>query len=908
MNQDWNWPGSKWWKCDFHLHTPGSKDYRESVTSDDWVAAAIAKGLDAVAITDHHTGEYVQKIQDAIKKSGNNLVVFPAVELTVSNGVHLLVLFDPEKNGDAVTAFLGKCDLSDESIGKVEACAQCSLTDAMKKAVERNALCIGAHVDDVKGFLKEIKPGKTLQDIVTSNDLHAIEVKLDDPDLLKYVDNSMKDYKRPLGVLPMLTFSDAHNLQDIGKRFTWIKMTYRNLEGLRLALQDGFLSVLPFNKAVKNPNTHADLVIESIEISNAKYIGRISPLNVRFNPWLNAIIGGRGTGKSSILEFLRIALRRENESSQKYAKVSVRRDDDGLLKENAEFRIIYRKDGQRFRIQWDSMKVLTPIEEELEDGTWQKTDGLVPHRFPAHIYSQNQIYMLAEHPQALLKVIDDASEIKFSEWNEEWKEEENHYLSLQAKKRELSAKLADELRIKSKLEDVKHKLSVFENSGHKDILKAYQRYQGQQRAIQVWQESFENAGKSLKSIAEKILPIDFDMQLFDNEHESDKEILQTVKRLNDDFIKLQKCLEKLANFSDKKSDKWKESLRNSLWHKQLTQASQSYDALVEKLQKEGIGDLNEYGQKIQEKHVLEQHLENLNAIRREIETIQKQADESLTKLQELRRELTARRSDFLEKIVGNNPYVRIQVIPYCDKLNVESQFRALIGKEREFQDSIWSENGKSGIIANLYQDGKESFEDRLNYLKKNIRAKASDIPADDDFNISGYFTNHLQSIQKSKSEILDRIDCWFPEDSLQVSYSSNQDGSKFRPVEQGGSAGQKTAAILAFLLSYGNEPMILDQPEDDLDNQLIYDLIVCQLHENKKRRQIIVVTHNPNIVVNGDAELVIVLDVVNGQTQIVQQGGLQEKDVREKICKIMEGGEDAFKRRYLRITQGVSHA
>ena len=94
---------------------------------------------------------------------------------------------------------------------------------------------------------------------------------------------------------------------------------------------------------------------------------------------------------------------------------------------------------------------------------------------------------------------------------------------------------------------------------------------------------------------------------------------------------------------------------------------------------------------------------------------------------------------------------------------------------------------------------------------------------------------------------------------------------------------------------------MLDQPEDDLDNHLIYDLVVRQLREIKRQRQVIVVTHNANIVVNGDAELVVALAVRRGQTQILQLGGLQEQDVRDEICRIMEGGREAFQRRYQRI-------
>jgi len=151
--------------------------------------------------------------------------------------------------------------------------------------------------------------------------------------------------------------------------------------------------------------------------------------------------------------------------------------------------------------------------------------------------------------------------------------------------------------------------------------------------------------------------------------------------------------------------------------------------------------------------------------------------------------------------------------------------------------------------------------------------------------------------------VIDRIEAWFPEDSLDVQYNATGEGDRFLSIEEG-SPGQRTAALLAFLLSYGHEPLILDQPEDDLDNLLIYDLIVMQLRNMKRRRQIILVTHNANIVVNGDSEMIIALAPHEGQTIKECYGSLQNQRVRDTICSIMEGGSGAFKDRYRRILLG----
>lgn len=122
---------------------------------------------------------------------------------------------------------------------------------------------------------------------------------------------------------------------------------------------------------------------------------------------------------------------------------------------------------------------------------------------------------------------------------------------------------------------------------------------------------------------------------------------------------------------------------------------------------------------------------------------------------------------------------------------------------------------------------------------------------------------------------MDHLLCWFPEDGLQVERSRKGNGRDFQSIGQA-SVGQRAAAMLAFLLAHGGEPLVLDQPEDDLDNHLIYGLVVQQIRSNKQRRQLIIVTHNPNIVVNGDAELIHVLDF-NNQCPVSRQVHFKSK-------------------------------
>ena len=142
---------------------------------------------------------------------------------------------------------------------------------------------------------------------------------------------------------------------------------------------------------------------------------------------------------------------------------------------------------------------------------------------------------------------------------------------------------------------------------------------------------------------------------------------------------------------------------------------------------------------------------------------------------------------------------------------------------------------------------------------------------------------------------MDELELFMPEDEVVVQYKP-ENSDKFKPLSTA-SAGQKTTAILTFLLSFGSIPLLLDQPEDDLDNRLVYDLIVDRLKLAKDNRQIIVVTHNANIPVNGDAEYIISMDSESQYTSILHSGTVERDEIKREICDVMEGSEKAFRMR-----------
>jgi len=913
---DWNWPGARWWRCDLHVHTPASHDFsnRETTTWVDFVAAVRASDVDVIAVTDHNTASGVDEVRDSA------FVVFPGIELTVSPGVHLLALFDPSMGRDAVVALLGRCGIPASKFADPDVCSSMSVVDAMNEIVAAGALCIGAHADDTCGILQEVGSGQALVQIVTSPNLSAIEVKNGDPDLLKYVDGSIPEYRRPAGPLPLIASSDAHTLPEIGISSTWIKMTRPTHEGLRLALQDGPLSVRDPH-ADGNPNQHASLAVESIEITDARYIGRGEIFNLRLNPWLNTIIGGRGTGKSSVVELLRAALRREEELPgpirrdwNEMVRVAGGRGTRGILTANTRVTVVYRKDGARFRIQWDPAGATPPIEVQQPDGTWTPSPGEVADRFPVRIYSQKQVYELTREPEALLRIVDEAPEVGHQAWLDGWNTEEARFLSLRAQAREVESSLTDEPRVRGELEDVRRRLSVFEAAGHAELLKLWQRRRRQQRSIENWAEGLGTTADRIEELvaAAELDPID--ASVFDPTDSADVALLDAIAATVVQAEKIREDASSLAARADSLRAGWPDILARSPWSAALKDASVAYEQLIQALEAAGGGDPSEYGRLVQQRQLLEGRLGAFAGKRETLSSLRSQAEESLDRLRALRRELSERRMEFLTNVLAGNPFVLIEVVPMGALGSVTPELRRLIGREDgTFQKDIGDPDDPGTLVGdfagNYCRDFERADEDRreaivddhlahLDALKRRLwDVRTGTQPAAD-----RRFAQHMAS---RPPEQMDRLDAWFPSDTLLVSFQGAGKRKGFQPITQG-SPGQRSAALLAFLLSHGQEPIVLDQPEDDLDNQLVYDLIVQQLRQIKGRRQVLVVTHNANIVVNGDAELVVALDVRGGRTLQVCVGGLQEQNVRDEICRVMEGGAVAFRERYRRIAQGGS--
>jgi ABC-type cobalamin/Fe3+-siderophores transport system ATPase subunit len=111
------------------------------------------------------------------------------------------------------------------------------------------------------------------------------------------------------------------------------------------------------------------------------------------------------------------------------------------------------------------------------------------------------------------------------------------------------------------------------------------------------------------------------------------------------------------------------------------------------------------------------------------------------------------------------------------------------------------------------------------------------------------------------------------------------------------SEGQRNTAMLSLILAAGSGPIVIDQPEDELDSNYLFSDLVPLLRHNKNSRQLILATHNANLPVNADAEHIYAFDAMQGRGKRRTEGGLDRAEVTRAVLDIMEGSEKAFKQR-----------
>ena len=900
MSASWNWPGSRWWRVDLHTHSPASHDFEpqaDRLARDwrRWIEAVRDAGVQAVAVTDHNTSAGIGPLQEAAKEVEGRPVIFPGVELTASAGQHLLFVFDPGCNDQHINDLLSRAGISPDKRGMTSARSNLSVELLLSLKCER-ALVIAAHVNGRDGLLE--LDGEQRLEVLRHECLLAVEV---DPNLnldSGWLDGSKQQVPR---TFPQLHGSDSHKFADMGRRTSWVKMSTANEEGLRLALLDGPGSARPA-LGHSDPNVHADNVIESICVTKSKYMGRDKPLLVAFNPWLNAVIGSRGTGKSTLVDLCRAALRREQELGQsgedplraaydRRMRVYSGRADPGLLTPDTLVEVTYRKDGERFVLSWDPSSHAAAI-ARLDGELRVPEQGDVRERFPVRIYSQKQLFELATEPNSLLTVIDDHRDVGGEELKRPRAEAEAKYLAQRAQARALRAQAAELPARLASLADVRRKLEVLQRGGHAQTLNDYRLRRRQDGTWASIEQAAIASVEALSRAAEGLAVADLDLGEGAVAIGATDALARAHAKARAVVNDLRKTVLQAATQAQAAIQQVRAGIDLAAWRVAVSESESAYQQVTAQLAQAGIANPDEYRNLLQRAATLDQDIALLGRHSLEADACERQAADALRELRRLRRELTERRQALVEKT--SSEMIRLEILGNADRTGLKGFLQAELGFPR-FDDDY------AALLGHLPGKGQPWTFEQLDALTTELRGVAGN----PEKHWAAKDKRFEAALRKLSPERLDRLALYLPDDAVEARFRKPTDSksSSWRDLTQG-SPGEQTAALLAFVLGYGNEPIILDQPEDDLDNTLIYELVVNKLRETKACRQIIVVTHSANIVVHGDAELVVSLQITKGGvTAIAEQGGLQEQKVRDEICRVMEGGREAFERRFRRIMQ-----
>jgi len=877
---------AKWIKIDFHTHTPASRCFknRSTVTPEQWLEAVKNSGLDAVVVTDHNSVEWISKLRNAIGER-KDIFIYPGVELCVGTSyIHILVIFDPKMKTEDIEDFVVQCGIPKSVWGDTTKFVKEDTLASKIREYSDKVLVIPAHFTGTKGICKTLGQNG-IQAFFNIIPFNAIEVRNEED--INEVENKVKNKVFP--PLAVVTGSDnpgnqdgEHDIVNFGKAFTCIKISEFSLEALRQVFLDyrtRCYCVIDGNALEDDYNTIEHNYIAGMRIQKLRHV---NDLDFRFSPYLNCIIGGRGTGKSTIIEMIRLSLRAYDES-KKYPRLFETYED------NSQIDLYYNfGSNNSYCIHVNGKKNNRTYKIENNDGITEDYPS-----FPVQIYSQKQLFNIVEdddNPEMndespLLKIVDENILSEKSIIEEKKERIKSDILMLVQDLLIKRNQIKDIPRIKAEIELEVGKLVKIKDTGIIEKREEIQKLQESYKNIATEFSSFKSSINEINNayIEKNVKLIEKIKSEFENEVISaeDKSVTALLDELNNDllnaFAKSKTQLEIIEN-----------TIANSKLKKDLDTAKVEYNELLSQNGNLDIEKLNEIENDIEVKRT---ELDRLKNIKSEVDEIIGNISAKITKFMEVHEELTEARRKILNDINSKATNISLSIHSLSHGERWLYNLRKELGKENSFEaDFIKIKNRlfNNNILV------RERFVDWLKYILLSEDGEIKNFLGEENFN-DVRFKNIWT--EKNKDKTLHTLINFIPEDRITINIIN--EGQALSINE--GSPGQKTAAVLAFILNQGKHPLVIDQPEDDLDNSLILNLIVENIRRLKSSRQIIIATHNPNIPVLGDAEGIIMLDRDKDGKVIFKDnkktGCIEEKTIKKGICDIMEGGIEAFKRR-----------
>lgn len=845
------------------------------------VDKALALGISVLAVTDHNDVSGVPAFRAAA--AGHALHVFPGFELSSSEGVHVLCLYPPDSDQDQLGRYLGAFDITNTSPSTD--LSSMAFVDILAKVREQGGVSVAAHVTSDQGGMLRVLKGQARIRAWRSEHLLAIQIPgpvADLPhDLRQIVENRNADYRRNDAPEDKLAIA-AVNAMDIVKpddlddraATCWIKMSDVSIEGLRQAFLDPGSRIRLNPKDGKlEPEEHAEL------LSLAWEGGFLDRAEVGFNPNLNVLVGGRGTGKSTIVESIRAVLGL---------------DAGGAEAQKAHEGIVHHvlRNGTKVSLHVRSHRPAIReyrIERTIPNPPLVKDDvGEVSSLAPAdvlpriEVFGQHEVSELTKSPEKLTLLLD-----RFVKRDDALARRKADL------RRELERSRRSSTETRNELEQIEERLAAlpglaetlarFKEAGLEERLK--------ERSLLVREEqiftsipdrlaTFRECLESLKSE----LPVD--RAFLSARALEELPAKETLGRLNSVFERLDSDLAAIVQSLEAALQRSEQGVNDVriLWESRKHEVQAAYEKILRELQKSGVDG------------------EEFIRLRRQIEAL-RPLRESQASLQRVEKEQSDRRRGLLAEWED----LKAEAFRHLD--------RAARKVSRELRDRVQIEVTVAGDREPLFKILRDEVGGRLAETIETLRG-ARDLSLTQFVAVcragaqkvvesfGGIPAKQAESLAQADEEVLMRIEELDlpPTTAIRLNTAPLDEPPSWQTLDEL-STGQKATAVLLLLLLESDAPLIVDQPEDDLDNRFITEGVVPRMREEKQRRQFVFSTHNANIPVLGDAELIVGLtasgEAERGHARIASEhvGSIDDRQVRELVEEILEGGKDAFERR-----------
>jgi energy-coupling factor transporter ATP-binding protein EcfA2 len=942
---------TRWWKCDLQVATPGARDFRgpsdppwtledeasRAAAAGRYMERVRAAGVEVVALADHNDTSWIATMTAAGDAAG--VVVFPGVEVTTASGadgIHLIIIgerghttADFEDVLSRVCGFGGDHPRFDPARG-TPASAPHTLTQILDELPE-DYLAIAPHAFNDNGIVSE----NTIKGDLRWKALHHERLGAIDVGDVRGFANSASWHSRfarreldNFPCLPRLAFvstSDAYALDSFGQRFTWIRMAEPTLEALRQAFLDHEVRIVcdwdEDHPAGPSPNDVGHAWVGRVTmggLSTAK-----EPVEIELDPRLTVIIGGRGSGKSSVVAVLRL-LYGDVEGLPSQAQAEFKELCTAVFADaelEAEHHLAHS--GECQTASWTLRDGPRTVRAEAEGAA----AAITQTDFKVRVINQKELFERAAHssddPSAtsrnLLVLVDNALATGSAgpggpaAFEDSLDEAQTAWISAaRAHQSELEATAQRDV-VAARVDELRRQVAAFDNPESKTRRERNDLRIAQHNWLEATAVELREGVAALQQDLDRCLPASVPGPPVDEDptSEAERDLTKVRDQLAALRIQVRTAVTAALDAAAHGVAHLPSELEGRPWKQAIDEAVADARAYRDELAELGV-DPAEYervrtrlAEEVAALERIDQRLDRLP----ELAAAAHSAWGVVEGLLEGRRK---RRGALLTEVAERSELLRFALTPRADVTQWCRRVRDLLNLRADgFLDDVpalgrwlWGPHPESEqhrrheqwrracVTGDLVELGGEAtmripWQQRIASLDPILRARLGSEIADD--------VVAMEFLREGGDLAVE---------------------GDWKPLTAG-SPGQRSAAMLSFVMHHGVDPLVLDQPEDDLDTEWITQLVVRQLRTSRWTRQLVVVTHNANIPVNADAERVIVLENHDGGIRVrqttasnsetvVHVGALEQPHVRRDIQQIMEGGVAAFVRREKRYNNELN--